>query len=120
MLLLRAGAFTPVAAAWLIDSDFFADAHPDLRAARRCWSKSAAGVMAAVWLHPSGRPCSKPGAEWKEPHHDHASRPARAGYSGLLRWPLLGLAALLAARLWLPDWFEPSTPIACTPPRAAT
>ena len=64
MLLLRA-ALTP-AAAWLIDSDFFADAHPDLAARGQALLAKALPGRLAVWLTRPARP-AQPGAEWKEP-----------------------------------------------------
>ena len=64
VLLLRA-ALTP-AAAWLIDSDFFADAHPDLVARGQALLAQALPGRLAVWLTRPARP-AQPGAEWKEP-----------------------------------------------------
>ena len=63
-VLLRA-ALTP-AAAWLIDSDFFADAHPDLTARGQALLAQALPGRLAVWLTRPARP-AQPGAEWKEP-----------------------------------------------------
>ena len=64
VLLLRA-ALTP-AATWLIDSDFFADAHPDLAARGQALLAKALPGRLAVWLSRPARP-AQPGAEWKEP-----------------------------------------------------